>query len=156
MLCFSGDGNGSVYEDMIYSQQLCFFFFCFSFFFLFFYFFIFLFFYFFIFFKVQIQREVGNREKRFDHSSQNREVRPRFAQVPVFFHGAVLEAKRTAKMSGSRFFWWDRTVRSGFQNHAHVSFSSLAYKTLIPLFFSSFFSSFHCCLSPFVLLYFFY
>ena len=39
---------------------------------------------FFIFFKVQIQREVGNREKRFDHGSQNRAVEPRFERLPVF------------------------------------------------------------------------
>ena len=29
----------------------------------------------------------------------------------------VLDAKRTAKMNGSRFFRSDRTVRSGFHNH---------------------------------------
>ena len=28
--------------------------------------------------------EVGNREKRSDHGSQNREVRPRFARIPAF------------------------------------------------------------------------
>ena len=28
----------------------------------------------FFFFLVQIQREVGNHEKRFDHGSQNREI----------------------------------------------------------------------------------
>ena len=70
MLCFFGDGSGSVYEDMMYFQQLCFFFFCFV--------------LFFFFFKVQIQMEAGNREKRFDHGSQNREVRPWFARVPFF------------------------------------------------------------------------
>ena len=32
------------------------------------------FFFFIFFFKVQILREVGNREKRSDHGSQNREV----------------------------------------------------------------------------------
>ena len=37
------------------------------------------------FFKVQIQMEAGNREKRSDHSSQNREVRLWFARVPIFF-----------------------------------------------------------------------
>ena len=37
---------------------------------------------------------------------------------PFFFHEPVLEAKRTTKMSGSRFSQSDRTVRSGFQNHA--------------------------------------
>ena len=35
-----------------------------------------------------------------------------------FSHREVLEAKRTAKMSGSRFSRSDRTVRSGFQNLA--------------------------------------
>jgi len=34
----------------------------------------------------------------------------------LFSYKAVFEAKRTAKMSGSRFSWSDRTVRSGFQN----------------------------------------
>ena len=34
-----------------------------------------------------------------------------------FAHRTVLEAKRTAKMNGSRFFRSDRTVQSGFQNH---------------------------------------
>ena len=34
----------------------------------------------------------------------------------LFSHGAVLEAKRTVNMNGSRFFRSDRTVRSGFQN----------------------------------------
>ena len=78
------------------SQQLCFFFF--------------------FFLKVQIQREAGNHEKRSDHGSQNREVRPRFAQVLTFSHRAVFEAKRTTKMSGSRFSQSNRMVRSGFQN----------------------------------------
>ena len=39
----------------------------------------------FFFLKVQIQREVGNREKRSDHGSQNREVQLRFARVSFFF-----------------------------------------------------------------------
>ena len=56
---------------------------------------------FFFFFKVQIQMEAGNYEKWSDHGSQNREVRPRFARVLIFFfHRAVLEAKRTGKMNG--------------------------------------------------------
>ena len=33
-----------------------------------------------------------------------------------FFHRTVLEAQRIAKINSSRFFWSDRTVRSGFQN----------------------------------------
>ena len=33
-----------------------------------------------------------------------------------FSHRAVLRGKRTAKMSGSKIFRSDRTVRSGFQN----------------------------------------
>ena len=38
---------------------------------------------------------------------------------PYFFsHREVLKAKRTAKMSGSRFSRLDCTVRSGFQNLA--------------------------------------
>ena len=68
------------------------------------------------FFLVQIHWEVGNRENRSDHGSQNRVVWPRFARVPVFSHRTVLKAKRTAKINGSRFFRSDRTVRSGFQN----------------------------------------
>ena len=39
----------------------------------------------FFFFKVQIQMEAGNREKRSDHGSQSQKVRSRFARVPVFF-----------------------------------------------------------------------
>ena len=74
--------------------------------------------FFFFFFKDLDSKEVGNREKRSDHGSQNREVPPRFARVPFFFHRAVLEAKRTGKMNGSGFFRSDRTVRSGFQNLA--------------------------------------
>ena len=35
----------------------------------------------------------------------------------LFSSRTVLDAKRTAKMSGSRFFRSDRTVRSGFHNH---------------------------------------
>ena len=68
------------------------------------------------FFWVQIQWKVGNREKWSDHGSQNREVRPQFAQVPAFSHRTVLEAKRTAKINRSRFFQSDRTIRFGFQN----------------------------------------
>ena len=74
------------------------------------------FFFFLIFFKDLDSKEVGNREKRSDHGSQNRKVRPRFTRVPFFFPRAVLEAKRTRKMNGSGFFRSDRTVRSGFQN----------------------------------------
>ena len=48
--------------------------------------------------------------------SQNREVRPRFARVPFFSYRTVLDTKRTAKMSGLRFFRSDRTIQSGFQN----------------------------------------
>ena len=76
MLCFFGDGSGSVYEDMMYFQQLCFFFFCFS---------VFVCLFFFFFFLRFKFTEAGNREKRFDHGSQNREVRLRFAWVLVFF-----------------------------------------------------------------------
>ena len=65
------------------------------------------------FFLVQIHWEVGNRENRSDHGSQNRVVRPRFSRVPVFSHRTVLKAKRTAKINGSRFFQSDHTVRSG-------------------------------------------
>ena len=86
MLCFSGDGSGSVYEDMMYSQQLCFFFFCF-----------FVLFCFFFFFKVQIQKEAGNREKRFDNGSHNREVRPWFARVPFFSMDQFLRLKEPQK-----------------------------------------------------------
>ena len=34
----------------------------------------------------------------------------------LFSHRVVLEAKRTAKISGSRFFQSDCTVQFGFQN----------------------------------------
>ena len=60
--------------------------------------------FFFFFFQVQIEREVGNHERRSDHGSQNREVQPQFAQVLLFSYRRVLQAKRTTKMSGSRFF----------------------------------------------------
>ena len=46
---------------------------------------VFLSFSFFFYYKVQIQMEARNREKRSDHSSQNREVRLWSAQVPIFF-----------------------------------------------------------------------
>ena len=36
----------------------------------------------------------------------------------LFSHGAVLEAKQTVNMNGSRFFRSDRMVRSGFRNLA--------------------------------------
>ena len=45
----------------------------------------------------------------------------------LFSHRAVLEAKRTAKMNGSRFFWSDRTVRSGFQNLVYKEPTSNLY-----------------------------
>ena len=108
MLCFSGDGNGSVYEDMIYSQQLCFFFFCFSVFYFYFY------FYFYLRFRfkgkqgtvrnglIKVLRTI--RSDRGSHGSLH------------FSHRVVLETKRTAKMNGSRFSRLDRTVRSRFQN----------------------------------------
>ena len=35
----------------------------------------------------------------------------------LFSHRAVLETKKTAKMSGSKFFRSDRMVWSEFQNH---------------------------------------
>ena len=44
-----------------------------------------MFFIFFFFYMVQIQWEVRNREKRSNYGSQNCEVRPWFARVPVFF-----------------------------------------------------------------------
>ena len=81
MLCFSRDGSGR--------HDVLFFFFgegvvflCFAeegvvFLFLLFW----VFFFFFFFFKVQIQR---NREKRFNHGSQNRAVEPRFKRFPAF------------------------------------------------------------------------
>ena len=109
MLCFSGDGSGNVSEEMMYSQQSCV---SFS--------FVFLFIIYLFFFRFRFK---GNHEKRFDYGSQNCEVRTRFARVPVFFHVAVLKAKRTTKMSSSRFFRSDCTVRSGFQNHGYMLFS---------------------------------
>ena len=47
------------------------------------------------------------RTVRFDRSSY---------RSLLFSHGAVLEAKRTTKMSSSRFSQSDHTVQSGFQN----------------------------------------
>ena len=72
-LCRESDAGVAALEPhpcFLDFQQLCFFLF---------------FFFLFFFFKVQIQMEAGNHEKRSDHGSQNREVRPRFARVPVFF-----------------------------------------------------------------------
>ena len=37
----------------------------------------------------------------------------------LFSHRAVLEAKRTEKMSSSRFSRSNHTVQSGFQNHGN-------------------------------------
>ena len=48
------------------------------------FFFVFFFVFVFVFFKVQIQREVGNREKRSDHGSQNHAVGPQFEWFPAF------------------------------------------------------------------------
>ena len=56
-----------------------------------------------------------------------------------FSHRTVLEAKRTAKMSGSRFFRLDHTVWSGFQNLALmclIYFSSIFHNFTIILFLS--------------------
>ena len=103
MLYFSGDGSGSVSEDMMYSRQLCFFFFCFS-----------VFFFFFLRFRFKgKQGTVRNglitvlRTMRSDRGSHG---------SLLFSHRVVLEAKRTTKMSGLRFSRSDRTVRSRFQN----------------------------------------
>ena len=105
MLCFSGEGSGSVYEDMMYSQQLCFFFFCFLFF-------------FFFFFKFRFKGKQGTM--RSDLITVLRTVRSdRCSHRSLLLsYKAVFDAKRTAKMSGSRFFQSDYTVRSGFQNLA--------------------------------------
>ena len=68
------------------------------------------------FFKLQIQREAGTvrngsttvlRTVRFDRGSHG---------SLLLSSRTVLDAKRTAKLSGSRFFRSDRTVRSGFHN----------------------------------------
>ena len=107
MLCFSGDFSGSVYENMMYFQQLCFFssvFLC-------------VFFFFFLscrFKGMQVTVRSGlitvlktMRSDRGSHESL------------LLSSRTVLDAKRTAKMSGSRFFRSDRTVRSGFHNHVY-------------------------------------
>ena len=73
MLCFSGDGSGNVSENMMYSSRVVF---------LFLLFFCVCLFFFFLRFRFT---EAGNREKRFDHGSQNREVRPWFSRVPAIF-----------------------------------------------------------------------
>ena len=90
MLCFSGDSNGrhdvlfffsferefsfcvSLERELCFcvSLELCFIFFCFS--------------VFFFFFFLGRFRFKGNREKRFDHGSQNRAVEPRFKRFPAF------------------------------------------------------------------------
>ena len=108
MLCFSGDFSGSVYENMMYFQQLCFFssvFLC----------------VFFFFLSCRFKGMQGTvrsglitvlktvRSDRGSHGSLHLSSR------------TVLDAKRTAKMSGSRFFRSDRTVRSGFHNHGPES-----------------------------------
>ena len=62
------------------------------------------------FFFFKIQKKVRNHEKRFDHGSQNCAGWPRFTWSLLFFLRMVLDAKRTAKMNGLRFFWSDRTV----------------------------------------------
>ena len=107
MLCFSRDGSGRVFEDMMYSQQLCFFFFCFS---------VFLFFIFLFFLRFRFKGKQGTmrsglimilRTVRSDSGSHG---------FLLFSHRAILEAKRTAKVSDSSFSRSDRTVRSGFQN----------------------------------------
>ena len=103
MLCFSGDGSGSVYENMMYFQQLCFFssvFLCVCF-----------------FLRCRFKGKQGTmrrglitvlRTMRSDRGSHG---------SLLLSSITVLDAKRTAKMSGSRFFQSDRTVRSGFHNH---------------------------------------
>ena len=48
--------------------------------------------------------------------------------VPAFSHTAVLEAKKTAKLRGSRFFRLDRTVWSEFQNHGWGLISGFFFK----------------------------
>ena len=116
-MCFSGDGSGCVFEDMMYSRQLCFFFFCLfvCFFFLFFC-FVFFFLFFFSVLKFRFKGKQGTvrsdlitvlRTVRSDHSSH---------KSLLFSHRAVLEAKRIAKMSDSRFSRSDYVVRSRFQN----------------------------------------
>ena len=120
MLCFSGDFSGSVYENMIYFQQLCFFssvFLC----------------VFFFFLSCRFKGMQGTvrsglitvlktvRSDRGSHGSLHLSSR------------TVLDAKRTAKMSGSRFFRSDRTVRSGFHNHACESWVNI--RNIFPLIF---------------------
>ena len=98
MLCFSGDFSGSVYENMMYFQQLCFFssvFLCVCVF----------------FFKLQIQRDAGTvRSGLITVLKTVRSDRGLHGSL-LLSSRTVLDAKRTAKMSGSRFF--GRTVRSG-------------------------------------------
>ena len=106
-MCFSGDGSGRVSEDMMYSQQLCFFFFCFSVF-------------FFFFFRFRFKGKQGT--VRSDLIMVLRIVKSNHGSHGslLFSHRAVLEAKRTAKMSGSRFSQSNRMVRSEFQNHGQA------------------------------------
>ena len=111
MLCFSGDGSGSVFEDMMYSQQLCFFFFR-----MFFCLFCFLFFFFFFVLKFRFKGKQGT--VRSDLITVLKTVRSNRGshRSLLFSHRAVLEARRIAKMSGSRFSRSDYAVRSRFQN----------------------------------------
>ena len=139
MLCFSGDFSGSVYENMMYFQQLCFFssvFLC----------------VFFFFLSCRFKGMQGTvrsglitvlktvRSDRGSHGSL------------LLSSRIVLDAKRTAKMSGSRFFRSDRMVRSGFHNHA-LKFTSYTFKSTIkPKPIPKAFSRLQLMLFPFLLL----
>ena len=104
MLCFSGDFSGSVYENMMYFQQLCFFssvFLC----------------VFFFFLSCRFKGMQGTvRSGLITVHKTVRSDRGSHGSL-LLSSRTVLDAKRTAKMSGSRFFRSDRTVRSGFHNH---------------------------------------
>ena len=62
----------------------------------------------------------------------NRSNRGLYGSLFFFFHGTVLHVKQTVKMAGLRFFRLDRTVLSGFQNHALFSRRGTSPRTIFP------------------------
>ena len=65
--------------------------------------------------KAETERNRPNLKNRSRFSKQYDSTTVR-TSLCFFFHWAVLEAKKTAKLRGSWFFQLDRTVRFGFQN----------------------------------------
>ena len=65
--------------------------------------------------KAETKRNRPNLKNRSRFSKQYNLTTVR-TSLCFFFHWAVLETKKTAKLRGSRFFQLDRTVRFRFQN----------------------------------------